>query len=171
MATTGARDDRVAHIEVLGVNGSCTCTTSGANRSSTARTRRRDHGRGSIGAFEALYGMSTGRPTGTHPRFVGAIADGRQHDHVVAAVGEPRRQLAHVHLDAARVVPGVRADEGDPHGSHAGWNMCQSDGAAAIARSKPAAISSVSATTSSRRFPEGSIAHGGYITHFHPSSV
>ena len=68
------------------------------------------------------------------------VPNRRERDHVVAAIREPRRQLPDVHLDAARVVPGVRADERDPHGSHAGWNMCQSDGAAAIARSKPAAI-------------------------------
>ena len=115
--------------------------------------------------------MSTGRPTGATHGSSARPRTGASTITCVAAVGEPRRQLAHVHLHAARVVPGVRADEGDPHGSHAGWNMCQSDGAAAIARSKPAAIASVSATTSARRFPEGSIVHGGYITHLQASSV
>ena len=50
---------------VEGAIGWCAWTTSGPNVASACRTIRRDHGRGSIGAFESLYRMSMGDPTGT----------------------------------------------------------------------------------------------------------
>ena len=54
VATTGTEAPSVAHIDVLGVSGSWTCTTSGSKRRNVFRTCDMDHGRGSIGAFEAL---------------------------------------------------------------------------------------------------------------------
>ena len=63
--TTGARASNVAHSPVEGAVGWCAWITSGPNVAKTCRTARRDHGRGSIGAFESLYGMSTGEPTET----------------------------------------------------------------------------------------------------------
>ena len=97
-----------------------------------------------------------GPPDRTHPRFDRAASDGREHDDVVTELTHVCRQLSDVDLYAARVVPGVRAGERDPHGQP-GWNMCQSDGAAAIASSNVRAIKRVSAVTSARRSPVGSI--------------
>ena len=63
VATTGAREASVAHIEVLGVSGSCACRTSGRKSRRASLTAGYDHGRGSIGALDALYRRLTGRPT------------------------------------------------------------------------------------------------------------
>ena len=90
----------------------------------------------------------------------------------MAARSELVRQLPNVHLHAPWRLPVVRTDEEDLHrGStdvagtasvkptslHAGWNMCQSVGFAAIARSNRSAIARESAATSSRITPVRSI--------------
>ena len=94
-------------------------------------------------------------------------------------------ELPDVDLDAAGRLPVVRADEEDLHrgstgvagtaaveaaSGHAGWNMCQSVGLAAIARSKRSAISRESAATSSRITPVRSNSSGSPIRTSHPSS-
>src|SRR5581483_512826 len=54
VATTGASEASNANIDVLGVIGSWTWTTSGRNRRTSSATRRADPGQGQIGATERL---------------------------------------------------------------------------------------------------------------------
>src|SRR5437588_6327982 len=63
VATTGAGERSAANIDVLGVNGSWTCTTSGPNAANASEIRRIDAGLGQIRATDPLYGMATGLPT------------------------------------------------------------------------------------------------------------
>ena len=76
MATTGAGEESAANSDVLGTNGSCTCTTSGANSRRAAAIRGRLRGSGQMGAIEPLNGTRTGRPTIVTPRSGQLRADG-----------------------------------------------------------------------------------------------
>src|SRR5439155_25844443 len=91
-----------------------------------------------------------------HPRLAGRTPRRGDHGDLLAAFRQPPGKLSHVHLDATGCAPVVGAGKEDSHQreeSHAGWNMCQSTGLAAIARSNSAARSRVSAATSSRTTP------------------
>ena len=60
MATSGAGEESAANSDVLGTNGSWTCTTSGANSRNAARMRGRLMGSGQIGAIDPLKGGGMG---------------------------------------------------------------------------------------------------------------
>src|SRR5439155_4356788 len=94
----------------------------------------------------------------------------REAEHLVASFAKPLSQLSNVDLYSPRLVPGIGAHEGEPHGPQAGWKACQSAGAAEIARSNAAASLPVSAATSDRRFPDGSTVIGSCMMQCQPRS-
>ena len=119
--------------------------------------------------------MSTGVPTGTTQDCRGGSRVGCEHDHLMPALAQTLRELADVHLDAARILPGIGARERDAHqpasSGHAGSNTCQSAGEAEIKRSNACAITRVIAVASARRSPVGSGIASGQATPRQPSGV
>ena len=179
VATSGPSWIMQVSSDRLGGAGSCTCTTSKSPSRSQRRTRAADTSPNCTRATEPLYGIGHGLAGGDDVgRQTGRVVVARrEHRHLVPERDERLGEIADVRLHAAGDVPGVRADDADPHqparrvvdphrdraafarrpqpdasrsASQSCCSMCQSVGCAAMRAAKTSASAWVPVATWSR---------------------